>query len=539
LKRWATLVLLAGISLASFAACSKSGFSGNAASGRLRVAININPTQLNPILAQNTIETFADSLFFNLLVTHDQHHHQVPELAQTVPSLQNGGISKDGLTLIYHLRRGVKWQDGVPFTSRDVKFTWQAVMNPRNNVVSRRGYDLVASMDTPVDYTVVMHMKQLFPPAVDTIFAESDTPTRILPAHLLSKYPNLNQIPFNAAPVGTGPYRFVRWQRGDRIVLQANPSYFGGAPAIKDMTLAIIPDDNTTQAQLQSGEANLAVEIPSSVYRGVAATAEIRRQLAQAPAYTAVIFNTRRVPLDDVRVRRALVLGMDRDAITRDNTSGTGTLAVADLGPYYWAFDPTLHPTPYDPALAKQLLDAAGWHVGPDGVRVRNGSRLSLLLVYGTQSQTVRTITAQIQQMYRALGIELELKGFDYATLYAAAQNGGILNAGKFDLAMYAWVSGSDPDNSSQWSCAMIPPAGNNIARYCSPAMEAAQRAALSTFDRATRKRAYSRVESLLLADAPAAFIYDQSLRYAHSADLRYFMPNGISEAWNAQDWRR
>ncbi len=117
----------------------------------------------------------------------------------------------------------------MPFTSGDVKFTWQAVMNPRNNVVSRRGYDLVASMDTPDDYTVVMHMKQLFPPAVDTIFAESDTPTRILPAHLLAKYPNLNQVPFNSAPVGTGPYRFVRWQRGDRIVLQANPNYFRGS----------------------------------------------------------------------------------------------------------------------------------------------------------------------------------------------------------------------------------------------------------------------------------------------------------------------
>ena len=533
------LVLLAGVSVASVTACSKSGYSGTGTPDHLRVAININPTQLNPILAQNTIETFADSLFFNLLVTHDQHHHQIPELAQTVPSLQNGGISKDGLTLTYHLRHGVEWQDGVPFTSGDVKFTWQAVMNPRNNVVSRRGYDLVASVDTPDDYTVVMHMKQLFPPAVDTIFAESDTPTRILPAHLLAKYPNLNQVPFNSAPVGTGPYRFVRWQRGDRIVLQANPNYFAGAPAIKDLTLAIIPDDNTTQAQLQSGEANLAIEIPSAVYGGVAATTGITRQLAQAPAYTAVIFNTRRTLLDDVRVRRALVLGMDRAAIVRDNTYGTGTLAVADLGPYYWAFDAALRPTPYDPAAAKRLLDAAGWRVGPDGVRVRNGARLSLLLVYGTQSQTVRTITAQVQQMYRALGIDLQLKGFDYATLYAAAQSGGILNGGKFDLAMYAWVSGSDPDNSSQWTCAMIPQAGNNIARYCSPAMEAAQRLALSTFDHATRKRAYSRIESLLLSDAPAAFIYDQSLRYAHSADLRSFMPNGISEAWNAQDWRR
>jgi peptide/nickel transport system substrate-binding protein len=230
---------------------------------------------------------------------------------------------------------------------------------------------------------------------------------------------------------------------------------------------------------------------------------------------------------------------MDRASIVRDNTYGTARLAVADLSPFYWAFDPTLQPTPYDPQRAKALLDSAGWHPGPDGIRVRNGERLSLLFVYGLGSQIVRTITAEIQQMYRPLGIEVQLKGFDYATLYAAAQSGGILNGGKFDLAMYSWVSGSDPDNSSQWTCAMIPPAGNNISRYCSPAMEAAQRLALSTFDRSIRKRAYTQIQAQLLRDAPAAFMYYQALRYAHTTALQNFMPNGISEGWNAQEWRR
>ena len=172
-------------------------------------------------------------------------------------------------------------------------------------------------------------------------------------------------------------------------------------------------------------------------------------------------------------------------------------------------------------------------------MRVRDGKRLSLQLVYGHGSQIVRTITAQVQQMYRALGVDVQLKGFDYAMLYAAAQSGGILNGGKFDLAMYAWISGSDPDDSSQWTCTMIPPAGNNVSRYCSPEMEAAQRLALSTFDQDVRKSAYAKIESLLLRDAPAAFIYYQSLRYARGADLQNFAPNGISEGWNAQDWRR
>jgi|HubBroStandDraft_4_1064222.scaffolds.fasta_scaffold00022_18 peptide/nickel transport system substrate-binding protein len=536
--RLAAVLCAAVLTVVSVPACSKSAGPNAAPSDRLRIAIPISPTQLNPILAQNTIETFADGLIFNFLVTHDQHHHQIADLAATVPSLQNGGVSGDGMRITYHLRHGVKWQDGAPFTSRDVKFTWQAIMNSNNNVVSRRGYDQVASIDTPDDYTAVMHMKRIFPPAVDTIFAESDTPITVLPAHLLAKYLDLNHVAFNAAPIGTGPYEFVSWARGDRILLRANPSYFRGAPSIKTLALAIIPDDNTTVAQLQTHEVGLGIEITSSVYRGVAGAPGVRRQLAESPSYIAINFNVQRPPLDDLRVRQALVIGMDRAAIVRDDTYGTAQLAVADLAPYYWAFDSTLHPAPYDPGRAKALLDSAGWRPGADGVRVRNGKRLSLLLVYGLGSQTVHAITAQVQQMYRELGIEVELKGFDYATLYAAAQSGGILNGGKFDLAVYAWVSGSDPDDSSQWSCAMIPPAGNNVTRYCSPEMEAAQRLALSTFDQATRKRAYAQIERLLLRDAPAAFIYYQNLRYAHADRLSSFTPNGISEGWNAQEWR-
>ncbi len=539
MRRLLSLLALLALVPAATAGCSKSGTQNAAPSDQLRAALIINPTQLNPILPQNSIENFVDGLLFDLLVTQDQHHRQVADLAAVVPSLENGGISKDGLTITYHLRHGVKWHDGAPFTSKDVRFTWQAVLDTRNNVVSRRGYDQVASLETPDDYTVVMHMKRVFAPAIDTIFGESDTPLRILPAHLLAKYSNLNQIPFNAAPVGTGPYQFVRWARGDRIVLRANDAYFRGAPALKRLTLPIIPDDNTTGAQIRSREVDLALEIPAPVYRDAADVPGVVRQLADAPAYTSIVFNTKRAPLDDVRVRRALVLGMNRSAIVRDDTYGTGQLAVADLSPYYWAFDPTLKPAAYSLDQAKALLDAAGWRPGSDGVRARNGTRLSLLLVYGSGSQLVRTVTAQVQQMYRPLGVDIQLKGFDYATLYAAAQNGGILNAGKFDLAMYAWISGSDPDDSSQWTCAAVPPAGNNVSRYCAAEMDAAQKLALSTFDRSIRTKAYARIQALLLRDAPAAFLYYQALRYAHVAGLQNFTPNGISEGWNAQEWSR
>jgi peptide/nickel transport system substrate-binding protein len=525
--------------LFALSACSKSGGTSSAGSDDLRIALPINPTQLNTILFQNSIENMVDGLIFDGLVTLDAQHNQVPDLAEAAPTQANGGISKDGLTLTYHLRHGVKWHDGVPFTSKDVKFTWQAIMNKANNVTSLHGYDQIASIDLPDDYTVVFHMKTVFPSAVDTIFGESDSPYRILPQHLLAKYPNLNQVPFNSAPIGTGPYKFARWLRGDRIVLTANPDYFRGAPHIKTLTLLNIPEDNTTIAQLRTKEVQLAIEITITSYNDLAADSGIVRQQAQAPSYTAIYFNNQRAPLNDVQVRRALVLGLDRDAIVRDNTFGTATLASADLSPFYWAFDPSLKPVPYDLAQAKTMLDAAGWVPGPDGVRIKNGARLSLQLVYGQGSQLVRQITTQVQQLYKPLGVDIQLKSYDYAVLYAAAQSGGILNGGKFDLAMYAWISGGDPDNASQFLCNAIPPNGNNIERYCSPEMDALQKQAMSTFDQSVRKAAYAKIERLVLRDAPGAYLYYQSQRYAHIPELQNFEPNGISEGWNAQDWTR
>lgn len=528
---------LIALALLGAGGCSKQG-SSNLVPDTLRIALPIAPTQLNPILAQNTVENFLDGLMFSLLVDIDDKGNDVPDLAEVVPTVANGGISKDGLTITYHLRHGVKWQDGYPFTSKDVVFTWRAIMNPKNNAVSHVGYDQIAAMDAPNPYTVVVHMKRVYAPAIDTIFGESDSPYRILPAHLLAKYPSINSVPFNSAPIGTGPYRFVKWMRGDSIVLAANPTYFRGKPHIENLVLKIIPDDNTTEAELRARDVDLAIEITATSYEHLKDDRGLVLSLSRAPSYTAIFFNLKHPPLDDVRVRRALALGIDRDELVRTDYFGTGTLAVADLSPFYWAYDNALAPLPYDPVQAGKLLDAAGWRLGPDGVRHKDGKPLELQFVYGTGSAGVMNVLAQVQQMLERIGVRVNPKGFNYAQLYAAAQSGGIINSGKFDMTMYAWVAGADPDDSNTWLSTMVPPVGNNVTRYENAQMDAAQRVALGTFDRATRKRAYATIESLLVRDVPGAFIGYRSLAYAYVPELQNFKPNGISEGWNAYDWR-
>jgi peptide/nickel transport system substrate-binding protein len=504
----------------------------------LRIAVPITPTNLNPILASNEIESSIDGLIFDKLVTLDNHGNEVADLAAVVPTLQNGGISKDGLTITYHLRHNVRWHDGAPFTSADVKFSWRQIMNTANNVVNRVGYDNVRSIDTPNPYTVVLHMKRVFPPEIDTFFAESDTPYEILPEHLLEGDADLNRIAFNSHPIGTGPYEFVRWLRGQEIILKANPHYFRGVPHIPRIDVLIIPDENTMQTLMQSGGIDLALEVPALYMNNLRRNPNIVLYLPSAPSWEGVIFNTAHPPLDDVRVRQAISYAIDRSILLRDVFYGIGSLPVADQTAFSWAYDRTLKPITYHQAKAKALLDEAGWKAGAGGIRYKNGKRLSLELVYGQGSVGAQDTVEEVQSELREIGIEVGLKSFDYSIYYAPVQDGGILSSGKYDLGLLAWTAGADPNDSDLWTCAAIPPGGDNYTRICSPQLDAAEHLALSTFNRAVRKRAYDEIQTLLLREAPAAFFVDMPQRNVLVRSLRNYTPNGISEGWNAQDWQ-
>jgi peptide/nickel transport system substrate-binding protein len=523
------------------AGCTKENGTGPSGTPAARSVLHVNnyadPTSLNPLLATNTAENFVNSLIFDMLVTLDDHQKEVPDLAQTVPTLENGGISRDGLTITYHLRHNVKWQDGAPFTSADVKFSWQAIMNPQNNVVERRGYDQVASVDTPDPYTVVFHLKQRFAPFVDTVFAESDDPFRIVPKHLLAQYPNINRVPFNNQPIGTGPFKVVRWLHGDHIELVANDKYFRGKPRLSGIDVYTVTDGNTSESEIRAHDTDLVIDIPTANLAHLRNVPGVKTLLVKAPTYYSIAINTSHPPLDDVRVRRAIAYGIDEQRLVQNVTYGTAVPAVADLSDFYWAFDPHAGAIDYDAKAAANLLDQAGWRMGPGGIRQKNGKRLSLQLVYGTGSATAQQTGVIVQSDLRQVGIDVSIKTFTYEMLYATMALGGILNSGKYDLSVYAWVSGADPDDSSQWMCSTFPPNGNNISRYCNSQMDAEEHIALTHFDRATRKRAYAQTQRLLLRDVPSAFNYYQRLRYALSPNLQNFSPNGVSEGWNAYEW--
>lgn len=524
----------------ALAACSKtpSANAPPAHPGVLRVAVYAEPHSLNPILASNTAENFFASLAFDELVTLDANGNEVADLAERVPTSANGDIAKDGLSIRYKLRHGVTWHDGAPFSSADVAFSWQAVMNPKNNVVERRGYDQVASVDTPDPYTVVFHLKRPFAPFVDTVFSESDDPFRILPKHLLARYADINRVPFDQLPVGTGPFRVTRWAHGDRVEYAANTAYFRGRPGLSKVIALVVPDFNTATAELRSHQVDLIVTLPAPNYKILQSDPSVRLMVVKAPSYTSIEMNLQHPPLNDVRVRRAIDYAIDKQRIVSDLTAGTGTLATADLSPFYWAYAANVPTYPHDLAKAGALLDSAGWKRGAGGVRYKDGKPLAFQLAMGIGSETARAIGVKVQADLHAAGIDVNIKPYSYAVLYATQALGGILHGGKFDLAEFSWVAGADPDDSSQWMCSMAPPAGNNDVRYCNAEVDKAENDALTHFDRARRKAAYAIVQRHIATDVPMAFLYYSPLRYAMDPNLRNFQPNGISEGWNAYEWK-
>ncbi len=502
----------------------------------LRIGSAIAPNSFNPLLTTEAVETTLDHLVFDGLLDADADGNLQPRLASVVPTQQNGGISKDGLTVTYHLRHGVKWQDGAPFTSADVRFSFDQVMNPRNDVGARVGFDDVSRVDTPDAYTVVFHLKHPYAPFVSTMFSSNVSPELVVPEHLLRGRADLNSASFNAAPIGTGPFRMVDWRRGDRIVFEANPHYFLGRPKISKIVVYLIPDENTAIDELRTREIDWFYNASEASYAQLKTISTIKTIVSTQNGYRGMLINTQSPPLTDVRVRRAIAYAIDKDRFVRKVTYGAAGPATEDLPSFMWAYDPHVPTYDYDPAKARALLAAAGWKPGRYGVLQKNGASLRLRLVLRQGAVADNEISVIIQSELRHVGIAASIKTYPGSMLFLNGPS-GVLAGGHYDLDLSGYDSGVDPDDSAQFECASRPPNGFNWSRYCNPEMDAAQKVALGSYDLHVRKRAYSTIETLLARDVPQIFFYWAPEIDAVSPNLKHFRPGRFNPDWNAYQW--
>ena len=544
-QRSLSVLLAAACAAGLLAGCSKisTSTSGGATNrtihGVLRIGNNSEPDNMNPVVGNQQIETDLSMFWGGYLLNWTDQSKFIGELATEEPTPENGGISKDGLSITYHLRKGVKWQDGPEFTADDVIYTWQQVMNPKNNVANRLGYDYITSIDKKDDYTIVVHLRKPYAPFVATFFTMSSTAYPILPKHLLSQYPDLNRIPFDDKPVGTGPFIVEKWEHGSLITMVANPNYWRGRPKLQKVEYHIIPNENTLLIELRSHEIDFTFNASATQYESLRDIPGTKVILVPFTQYGQLAFNTTVPTLQDLRVRQALTYATDRNELIQKVSHGVNIPADTDQPPFLWAYNKNVKKYPYDPVMAGRLFDQAGWTMGSDGYRHNaKGERLSIQITGSTGRADSIAIEEVVQAQWRKVGVEVTIKNYESPQLFASYGAGGILQRDKFEVGIYSWVNGVDPDNSTLWMCNQVPPIGQNVYKICDPKIDAAENIALTQYDRKTRTQAYFTIEDQLAADQPAIFVWFVRRIDIANTDFKGYKPaHAVSEFWNTWEY--
>ncbi|MFN2169028.1 MAG: ABC transporter substrate-binding protein, partial [Anaerolineae bacterium] len=492
--------------------------SPRTAQNQVVYGIATQPVRLNPITQPDIVSRWAIELVFDGLVEVDEHLELVPALATSWET------SADGLSLTFHLRPGVLWHDGQPFSAADVKFTYDTIRDPATApTVAKSYYASIAQIETPDEATVIFRL------AYPDASLPSKLVTGIAPRHLLEGQDLATTI-FNQQPVGTGPFRFESWQPDQQLTFVANPDYYSGRPRLGRIVWKFVPDSSSLSLQLLSGEVDGAA---------VSAPQDLRRFQA-APDLTVypVLGGNVQISLQldnplfqDRRVRQALAHALDKGAMVQKLMGGAATIATSDILPGTWAYDPEVNTYPYDPDLARSLLAQAGWLPGSDGVLIRDGRPFHFALLVDAGDDLHRQIAPFIQQQWAEVGVEAEIVFLERNTLIFDR-----LLPGQFESALLQSSVRADPDLSRRFHSRAIE-AGQNFLHYSNPEVDALLDRGLAVQERSERQAIYFEVQRLMAEDLPQIPLFHPQVGYVFRADLTGIRPSSMSPFWNVGAW--
>ncbi len=509
---------------------------------RLVMSTAADPKNLNPAFASASPGLELSAFLFSYTVVYDDHAKPVPDAVTEIPTTENGDVSADGKTIKYKLRHGMKWHDGAEVTCRDLRFTWQVMVNPKNNVNTTEGWREIQSVDCTDPYVAVVHLKRVYAPFLQQLWSLNGNGP-IMPEHLLAKLNDaqgsMNTAHYNSAPIGSGPYRFVSWDRGSQVRLEVNPDYYLGKPQIREIVYRIIPDQNTLATQLQTHELDFAWNLAASSLDRV-------KNIDGDTTVTPVVytfehfdFNFRRPILQDVRVRRALTYAVDRKSMLEKLRHGLGELSDTFLDPtlYPDAQNPDIIKYPYDPEKAKALLDEAGWKPGPDGIRVKDGQKLQFQISTQVESIAGKADEEQAQTYWHAVGADAIVKNYPTALFFDNTAN-GVLQGGKYDIAFFAWVGAADMDQSAIYSSHNFAPHGQNSLFWDNKVATDAMDDANQTIDTKRRIADYMIVQREFAKDDPSVILWFRKDLEVYTSALKGFTPTPVITTPFWQTWK-
>lgn len=478
---------------------------------------------LIPILASDASSHAVAGQIYNGLVKYDKNLNIVGDLAESFD------ISADGLTIVFHLRKGVKWHDNAPFTSKDVLYTYRVTVDPKTPTAYAEDFKQVKGIAALDDHTVKVTYATPFAPAL------ASWGNAILPAHLLERQ-DITKSPLARQPVGTGPYRFKEWVAGQKIVLESNHAYFEGRPWIDRYIYRIIPDSSTMYMELKAGSIDLMGLTPVQYARQTATrqfTSRFNKYRYPSSGYLYMGYNLRHPLFRDKRVRQAMTAAINKEELIHGVLFGMGQKAYGPIVPGRWAYNPVVKDIAYDPGHAAELLAQAGWkEKNADGILVRDGKpfRFTILTNQGNQQ---RLLTAQIvQQRLRLVGVDVKIRVVEWATFLKE-----FVDKGNFEVVMLGWNISQDPDMYDIWHSSKTNPGELNFIGYKNPEVDRLLEEGRSTFDIEKRKKAYFRIQDILADEQPYTFLYVPDALPVVSARIRGVEPAPAGIGYNQIKW--
>jgi peptide/nickel transport system substrate-binding protein len=483
------------------------------------VAVGATFINLNPLThLVSTIRVTNNLLFDGLTKFDDDSYQPKPDLAESWT------VSKDGREYVFKLRRGVVFHDGSPFTAHDVKWSWEVICHKDNPRIADAYVDHyiqikgcrefhdgqapgVDGIEVVDDHTLRVKLTEPYAP-----FLVSTAVTGILPRARYASIPvkGLLQHPLSRAPIGTGPFVYVDWKEGDRLVLKANLRYFLGRPRLDGLVIRFIPDPAARLIEFKNGALHFAFFAPVLTDEFNAAKSDpklVAKAYGGVWNYFFAVDHTN--PLfKDARVRQALTHALDRPRILAEHWGGYGIIANSPINPSLPAFSKTIRAPEYDPATAKRLLAEAGWRAGSDGVLEKAGKRFEFSIASFVGPS--RTMAIVYQDLWKKLGMEVKVETVDFPTLWGVR-----FHPGKFEALSFLWPSGFYPDPAVglyPFLCA------NSRSGYCSAEMDRLIIAGRSTLDPQERGKIYAKFQELFARDLPFMWVVSP-------ADLRLASP--------------
>ena len=454
---------------------------------------------------------------YNMLISYDFRTYEwVPELAESWQ------ISPDGLRVSFNLVRNAKWHDGKPFTSADVKFSYENIL-PEYNFNAKRFMGMVTSIETPDDYSVIFNLKQAFPPMLSPARAFGCQGWGIHPKHLYEGT-KVADNPYNTKPVGTGPWKFKDWIKGDQIILVRNENYWKkGLPYLDRIVFKIIPSESSRALAFEKGEVDYlwgtglsftsATRIQNDIAQGKLPGKKVWFGPSPGGVNGVMLFNLQGpAALKDVRVRKAIAYAINTDKMNElvwGGAAKTATGPVSSLNSWY--YDPNTRQPSYNPATANSLLDEAGYRKGADGIR------FSLRITHSVGEFFLPKEAELIRDFLKAVGIDVKLVSLEEATFLDA-----VFTRWDFDLSLYSQMTGPDPIILEQYytGSGIQHAAWSNAGGYNNSKVNELLAASTLQIDRTKRGELVKQAAKIIVEDQPTVWLIENP--YIHTLNTEF-----------------